>query len=78
MRVYRRLLMIRADDRDVIPERISEQPVFKLATQFRDRVRELSQPIKRASKLVVDDEAMQMFSKLAAILREDTTLSCYS
>ena len=73
MRVYRRLLMIRAADKDVIPTEILDKPVFSLATQFRDRVHKLSQPIRKKTKLVVDAEAMQIFAQLAAILREQNS-----
>ncbi|KAH9938812.1 uncharacterized protein BXZ73DRAFT_89187 [Epithele typhae] len=70
MRVYRRLTLIRAFDRDVIPDWVNQQPIFQLATKFRDRVHALSKPITKASKLIVDGQAMEIFGQLITTLRE--------
>ncbi|KAH9850464.1 SAC3/GANP/Nin1/mts3/eIF-3 p25 family-domain-containing protein [Lenzites betulinus] len=72
MRVYHRLIHIRdqKERHEEIPDDIRHHAVFRLTTQFRQRVQAKSAPISKTSKLVVDMEAMQIFSQLANVLRE--------
>lgn len=76
MRVYHRLIHIR-DQRtrnEEVPEEIENHPVFKLTTQFRRHVQDKSVPITKTSKLVVDAEAMEIFGRLASVLREQNNV----
>lgn len=72
MRVYHRLIHIRdqKERREDIPEWITSHPVFQFTTQFRQVVQAKSAPITKTSRLVVDGEGMEIFAKLAAVLRE--------
>ncbi|PCH34599.1 hypothetical protein WOLCODRAFT_106254, partial [Wolfiporia cocos MD-104 SS10] len=72
MRVYHRLVHIRdqRERREDIPAEITSHPVFQYTTQFRQIVQAKSAPITKSSPLVVDAEGMQIFAKLAAVLRE--------
>lgn len=72
MRVYHRLIHIRdqKERHEDIPHHITQNPVFKLTTQFRQHVQAKSAPISKASKLVVDARAMEIFGELAMVLRE--------
>ncbi|KAI0820885.1 SAC3/GANP/Nin1/mts3/eIF-3 p25 family-domain-containing protein [Trametes gibbosa] len=72
MRVYHRLIHIRdqKERHEEIPDDIRHHAVFRLTTQFRQRVQAKSAPISKTSKLIVDTEAMQIFSQLANVLRE--------
>ncbi|KAI0631801.1 SAC3/GANP/Nin1/mts3/eIF-3 p25 family-domain-containing protein [Trametes polyzona] len=76
MRVYHRLIHIRdqVERHDNIPDEILHHDVFKLTTQFRERVQQISIPITKTSKLVVDMEAMQIFSQLADVLRKENNI----
>ncbi|KAM5541518.1 hypothetical protein V8D89_004708 [Ganoderma adspersum] len=76
MRVYHRLIHIRdqRERHEEIPEDIRNHPVFNLTTQFRLRVQSKSAPITKTSKLVVDSDAMQIFSQLATVLREQNNV----
>ncbi|PIL32442.1 hypothetical protein GSI_05144 [Ganoderma sinense ZZ0214-1] len=76
MRVYHRLIHIRnqKERHAEVPEDIRNHPVFNLTTQFRLRVQSTSAPISRSSKLIVDGDAMQIFSQLAAVLREQNNV----
>lgn len=76
MRVYHRLIHIRdqRERHEEIPEEIRDHPVFNLTTQFRLRVQAKSAPITKTSKLVVDNDAMQIFAQLAAVLREQNNV----
>ncbi|KAI0667503.1 SAC3/GANP/Nin1/mts3/eIF-3 p25 family-domain-containing protein [Trametes maxima] len=71
MRVYHRLIHIRdqRERHEDIPDDIRNHAVFRFTTQFRLRVQAKSAPISKTSKLVVDNEAMQIFSQLADVLR---------
>ncbi|KAH9475152.1 SAC3 family protein 1 [Psilocybe cubensis] len=72
MRVYHRLIHIRdqKERHEDIPDYILSHPVFKLTTEFRLHVQRKSAPISKNSKLIVPEEAMQIFSQLAAVLNE--------
>ncbi|RXW14883.1 hypothetical protein EST38_g10970 [Candolleomyces aberdarensis] len=72
MRVYHRLIHIRdqRERHENIPEHIQDHPVFKLTTEFRLHVQNISSPITRTSPLVVDAKAMEIFGRLAGVLRE--------
>ncbi|EED79666.1 predicted protein, partial [Postia placenta Mad-698-R] len=72
MRVYHRLIHIRDQSERLlhIPSKIINHPVFRYTTQFRQIVQAKSAPISKASRLVVDAEAMEIFGRLAAVLRE--------
>ena len=76
MRVYHRLIHIRdqRERHEEIPEEIRNHSVFNLTTQFRLRVQSKSAPITKTSKLVVDGDAMQIFSQLATVLREQNNV----
>ncbi|KAI1784571.1 SAC3/GANP/Nin1/mts3/eIF-3 p25 family-domain-containing protein [Ganoderma leucocontextum] len=76
MRVYHRLIHIRdqRERHEEIPDEIRNHPVFILTTQFRLRVQAKSAPITKTSKLVVDNDAMQIFSQLATVLREQNNV----
>ncbi|RPD53579.1 hypothetical protein L227DRAFT_581247 [Lentinus tigrinus ALCF2SS1-6] len=76
MRVYHRLIHIRdqRERHEEIPDEIKNHPVFQLTTQFRLRVQANSAPISKTSALRVDDEAMRIFSQLAAVLREQNNV----
>ncbi|KAI0764227.1 SAC3/GANP/Nin1/mts3/eIF-3 p25 family-domain-containing protein [Trametes elegans] len=76
MRVYHRLIHIRdqKERHEDIPDEIRNHAVFRLTTQFRQRVQAKSAPITKTSKLVVDAEAMQIFSQLADVLREENNV----
>ncbi|KAI0707481.1 SAC3/GANP/Nin1/mts3/eIF-3 p25 family-domain-containing protein [Cerioporus squamosus] len=76
MRVYHRLIHIRdqRERHEEIPDEIRNHPVFRLTTQFRLTVQAKSAPISKTSALVVDDEGMQIFSQLAAVLREQNNV----
>ncbi|KAJ2912862.1 hypothetical protein MD484_g7546, partial [Candolleomyces efflorescens] len=72
MRIYHRLIHIR-DQReryDNIPEHIQNHPVFQLTTEFRLHIQEISSPITKFSALKVDAKAMEIFGRLAGVLRE--------
>ncbi|KAI0739914.1 SAC3/GANP/Nin1/mts3/eIF-3 p25 family-domain-containing protein [Daedaleopsis nitida] len=77
MRVYHRLIHIRdqKERHEEIPDDIRNHPVFRLTTEFRLRVQANSAPITKASKLIVDDQAMQIFGQLAAVLREQNNVA---
>ena len=72
MRVYHRLIHIRdqKERHEDVPPHITQNPVFKLTTQFRQHVQAKSAPINKTSKLVVDERAMEIFGELAMVLRE--------
>ncbi|KAH9927676.1 SAC3/GANP/Nin1/mts3/eIF-3 p25 family-domain-containing protein [Fomitopsis serialis] len=72
MRVYHRLIHIRdqKERREDVPEWITSHPVFQYTTQFRLHVQAKSAPITKTSRLVVDASGMEIFGKLAAVLRE--------
>ena len=72
MRVYHRLVHIRdqKERHEDIPLHITENPVFKLTTRFRQCVQAKSAPISKTSKLVVDEQGMEIFGELAKVLRE--------
>ena len=72
MRVYHRLIHIRdqRERHENIPNHITSHPVFKLTTDFRLHVQHKSAPITKTSPLVVDAEAMEIFSQLAGVLRD--------
>jgi hypothetical protein len=72
MRVYHRLIHIRdqKERHEDIPDYITQHPVFKLTTAFRQHVQEKSAPISKTSKLVVTAEGMQIFAQLAGVLHE--------
>jgi hypothetical protein len=72
MRVYHRLIHIRdqKERHEDIPEYITSHPVFQLTTDFRLHVQRKSAPIRKTSDLIVDAEGMQIFGKLANVLRE--------
>ena len=76
MRVYHRLIHIR-DQRerheDILPE-IVNNPIFQLTTRFRLTVQAKSAPISKNSTLVVDQEALEIFGQLAAVLREENNI----
>ncbi|KAI0357231.1 hypothetical protein OH77DRAFT_1422786 [Trametes cingulata] len=76
MRVYHRLIHIRdqRERHEDIPDEIRNHAVFRLTTEFRQRVQAKSAPITKTSKLVVDDEAMQIFSQLAAVLSKENNI----
>ncbi|OJT13249.1 SAC3 family protein 1 [Trametes pubescens] len=76
MRVYHRLIHIRdqRERHEEIPDDIRNHAVFRLTTQFRQRVQAKSAPISKVSKLVVDAEAMQIFSELAGVLRNENNI----
>ncbi|TFK81944.1 hypothetical protein K466DRAFT_590907 [Polyporus arcularius HHB13444] len=76
MRVYHRLIHIRdqRERHEEIPDEIRNHPVFRLTTQFRLSVQAKSAPITKTSPLVVDEEGMQIFSELAAVLREQNNV----
>lgn len=72
MRVYHRLIHIRdqRERHEDIPEHITSHSVFKLTTDFRLHVQRKSAPISKTSALVVDAEGMEIFGRLANVLRE--------
>ncbi|KAF9530689.1 SAC3/GANP/Nin1/mts3/eIF-3 p25 family-domain-containing protein [Crepidotus variabilis] len=72
MRVYHRLIHIRdqKERHDDIPHHILSDPIFKLTTEFRLHVQKQSAPITKVSKLVVTQEGMQIFGRLATTLNE--------
>ncbi|KAF5340886.1 hypothetical protein D9758_012172 [Tetrapyrgos nigripes] len=72
MRVYHRLIHIRdqRERHDDIPQHILSNPVFQLTTEFRRHVQQKSAPITKRSALMVDAKAMEIFSRLANVLRE--------
>ncbi|KAG5641628.1 hypothetical protein DXG03_004564 [Asterophora parasitica] len=72
MRVYHRLIHIRdqKERHEDIPDQILSNPVFKLTTDFRIHVQRKSEPISKNSPLVVDAVGMQIFGRLANVLRE--------
>jgi nuclear mRNA export protein SAC3 len=74
MRLYHRLVHIRdtSSRPEAIPEHITSHPVFQLVTRFRAHVQAISAPIRRDSKLVVDEEGMSIFRELAASLMSHT------
>ncbi|KAH9896060.1 SAC3/GANP/Nin1/mts3/eIF-3 p25 family-domain-containing protein [Cubamyces lactineus] len=76
MRVYHRLIHIRdqKERHEDIPDEIRNHAVFRLTTAFRQRVQAASAPISKNSKLVVDAEAMQIFSQLADVLRGENNV----
>ncbi|KAI0327861.1 hypothetical protein GY45DRAFT_1436605 [Cubamyces sp. BRFM 1775] len=76
MRVYHRLIHIRdqKERHEDIPDEIRNHSVFRLTTAFRQRVQAASAPISKNSKLVVDAEAMQIFSQLADVLRGENNV----
>ncbi|KAI0660057.1 SAC3/GANP/Nin1/mts3/eIF-3 p25 family-domain-containing protein [Cubamyces menziesii] len=76
MRVYHRLIHIRdqRERHEDIPDEIRNHAVFRLTTAFRQRVQAASAPISKNSKLVVDAEAMQIFSQLADVLRGENNV----
>ncbi|KAI9068551.1 hypothetical protein FKP32DRAFT_1587585 [Trametes sanguinea] len=76
MRVYHRLIHIRdqKERHEDIPDEIRNHPVFRLTTAFRQRVQAVSAPISKNSKLIVDAEAMQIFSQLADVLRGENNI----
>ncbi|CDO70164.1 hypothetical protein BN946_scf185009.g15 [Trametes cinnabarina] len=76
MRVYHRLIHIRdqKERHEDIPDEIRNHPVFRLTTAFRQRVQAVSAPISKNSKLIVDAEAMQIFSQLADVLRRENNI----
>lgn len=71
MRVYHRLIHIRdqKERAESIPARIANHPVFLYVTQFRKHVQNISAPISKTSKLVVDQTAMEIFGKMVESLR---------
>lgn len=76
MRVYHRLIHIR-DQRqrnEDVPDEVQSHPVFQLINQFRLHVQEKSVPITKTSKLIVDSEALEIFGRLAAVLREQNNV----
>ncbi|KAI0364876.1 hypothetical protein BV20DRAFT_955385 [Pilatotrama ljubarskyi] len=76
MRVYHRLIHIRdqRERHEDIPDEIRNHAVFRLTTEFRQRVQAKSAPITKTSKLVVDNEAMQIFSQLADVLSKENNI----
>ncbi|KAI0033595.1 SAC3/GANP/Nin1/mts3/eIF-3 p25, partial [Vararia minispora EC-137] len=72
MRIYHRLIHIRdqRERHDDIPTAIQTHPVFLLTTRFRERVQEISSPIRKKSPLKVDAKAMEVFAELVSVLRE--------
>ncbi|KAI0641637.1 SAC3/GANP/Nin1/mts3/eIF-3 p25 family-domain-containing protein [Trametes meyenii] len=76
MRVYHRLIHIRdqRERHEDIPDDIRNHAVFRFTTQFRLRVQAKSAPISKTSKLVVDNEAMEIFSQLADVLRQENNV----
>ncbi|KAF9466728.1 SAC3/GANP/Nin1/mts3/eIF-3 p25 family-domain-containing protein [Collybia nuda] len=72
MRVYHRLIHIRdqKERHEDIPEHITAHPVFQLTTDFRVHVQRKSAPISKNSPLIVDEEGMHIFGRLANVLRE--------
>ncbi|EKM51414.1 uncharacterized protein PHACADRAFT_103430, partial [Phanerochaete carnosa HHB-10118-sp] len=76
MRVYHRLIHIRdqKERHEDIPPEILDNPTFQLVTKFRFIVQAKSAPISKISKLVVDQEALEIFGQLAAVLREQNNI----
>lgn len=76
MRVYHRLIHIRdqKERHEDIPPEIVNNPIFQLTTKFRLVVQAKSAPISKNSKLVVDQEGMEIFGQLAAQLREENNI----
>ncbi|KIP07194.1 hypothetical protein PHLGIDRAFT_35576 [Phlebiopsis gigantea 11061_1 CR5-6] len=76
MRVYHRLIHIRdqKERHEDIPPAITDNPIFKLTSRFRQVVQDKSAPIGKASRLIVDQEALEIFGQLAAVLRQENNV----
>ncbi|KAK0201245.1 SAC3 domain-containing protein [Desarmillaria ectypa] len=72
-RVYHRLFLIREKraDQIVVTPDVASNPIFILASQFREEVRRASTPIGRTSKLIADEKCMEIFGELAQAVREN-------
>ncbi|EIN04440.1 hypothetical protein PUNSTDRAFT_146422 [Punctularia strigosozonata HHB-11173 SS5] len=71
MRVYHRLIHIRdqKERRDDIPPHILADPVFAIATRFRNAVQDASSPITKSSPLNFEP-ALDIFNELVAALAQ--------
>ena len=47
---------------------ITENPVFKLTTRFRQHVQAKNAPINKTSKFIVDKQGMEIFGEFAMVL----------